>query len=177
MSGARPGRRGAVVAVAVLATAALGAPALSRPAPRLLWNASASLPIGLYRIDPGARATLGRAVAYRPTPAQTTLLARRGYLPEGVPLLKRVAAAAPSVVCRRGLDVSIDGRLAARARRADRAGRPLPAWSGCHRLHVSEVFLLASAAPDSFDSRYIGPVSRTRIIGPTTPLWLPGAPQ
>lgn len=173
----RPGRRRAVAAGALLGLAALAAPELNRPAPRLLWNASASLPIGLYRVDPGGRAGLGRTVVYRPTSAQASLLAARGYLPEDVPLLKRVAAGEPSVVCRRGLDVFIDGRLAARARPADRAGRILPAWSGCRRLGTTEVFLLARAAPDSFDSRYIGPVSRARIVGPATPLWLRGAPR
>lgn len=161
-----------LVLLGLLSIAALAAPALRPPAPRLLWNASASVPVGLYRIDPGATAGLGRIVAYRPTPAQTRLMVTRGYLPEGVPLLKPVAAAAPSVVCRRDRTILIDDRTVAQARRADRAGRPLPAWSGCRRLHGSEVFLLAPAAPDSLDGRYLGPVSRARIIGPATPLWL-----
>ncbi len=165
------GRPAALALLGLLGLAALAAPLLHPPAPRLLWNASASVPVGLYRIDPGATAGLGRLVAYRPTTGQARLMATRGYLPEGVPLLKPVAAAAPSVVCRRDRTILIDGRPVAQARRADRAGRPLPAWSGCRRLHGSEVFLLAPTAPDSLDSRYLGPVSRARIIGPATPLW------
>ncbi len=38
-------------------------------------------------------------------------------------------------------------------------------------LGPGEVFLLNTAAPDSFDGRYFGPVSTNSIIGKATPLW------
>src|SRR3546814_16595743 len=49
----------ATVAAASLFGTLFVAVAWLAPAPRLLWNASASAPIGLYRIDPGATPRAG----------------------------------------------------------------------------------------------------------------------
>ena len=55
-------------------------------------------------------------------------------------------------------------RIAAVARALDQRGRRLPTWRGCRRLSVSQVFLLARH-PDSFDSRYYGPVDKSLARG------------
>jgi conjugative transfer signal peptidase TraF len=162
---------GAILGLSLAGLGALAFAAVATPTPRLVWNASPSAPIGLYRLDPAAPITLGRRVAYRPTPDQARLFAQRGYLPQGVPLLKTVAAVAPAEVCRDGGALRTDGRTVAQARRSDRAGRPLPTWSGCRRLSSDQVLLLSVEAPDSLDGRYFGPVSRGRILGVVTPLW------
>jgi conjugative transfer signal peptidase TraF len=161
-----------LLGVALLALGAIGFSSFADPTPRLIWNASASAPIGLYRLDPDAPLALGARVAYRPTPDQARLFAQRHYLPAGLPLLKPVAAVAPSRVCRDGDALSIDGRLVAQARRSDGAGRPLPTWSGCRSLTPETVFLMAAETPDSLDGRYLGPVRRDRILGSVTPLWI-----
>lgn len=140
-----------------------------KPAPRLLWNASASAPAGLYRIDAGAQPRLGDYVAIDPPPALETFLARRGYLPRGVPLLKRVAGLPGALVCRSGVFVTVDGAGAARALPRDRANRPLPVWTGCRTVGRGELFL-ANAAQDSLDGRYFGPVSAAGLIGTAHPI-------
>ena len=43
-------------------------------------------------------------------------------------------------------------------------GAPLPTWRGCRRLNEEELFLLGDT-PSSFDSRYFGPVARSRVTG------------
>ncbi|GLI98012.1 S26 family signal peptidase [Sphingobium sp. BS19] len=140
-----------------------------QPQPRLLWNASASAPIGLYRIHPGASPTPGRFAAIMPPPAISRLMAKRHYLAEGTPLLKKIAATAGARVCRTGLTITINGRQAAIARVQDQRGRALPIWCGCRTLQSGEMFLL-NAAPDSFDGRYFGPVSARSLIGMATPI-------
>ena len=100
----------ATVAAASLFGSLFVAVAWLAPAPRLLWNASASAPIGLYRIDPGATPRAGDLVAIRPSPPLGAWLAERHYLPAGVPLLKRVAALPGARLCRSGVFVTIDGR-------------------------------------------------------------------
>ncbi len=166
-------------AIATAAFAGLYAAAhMLAPAPRLVWNASASEPLGLYRIDVGAEPMVGDFVLVGPPEAVAALLAERGYLPRGVPLLKRVAAGEGALVCRSGVFVTVDGRFAARARPADRLGRALPRWLGCLRLARGE-FLLLGSAPDSFDSRYFGPLRAESLIGTAHPLLTrdaPGAP-
>lgn len=163
------------LAVAVAGLGALAFSAFATPTPRLIWNASASAPMGLYRLDPKAPVARGVRVAYRPTPDQARLFDQRRYLPAGLPLLKPVAAVDPALVCRADQTVRLDGRVVAQARRKDRAGRPLPTWSGCRRLSPNMVLLLAADMPDSLDGRYFGPVSRDRILGVVTPLWVRGA--
>ncbi len=157
------------------AIAAITVPAFVRPAPRLVWNASASVPIGLYRARPVKGLGRGDLVAaYAPQPVGH-LMAERGYLPLRVPMLKQVAAVMGQDVCRTGPHILIDRKHVAEARVFDRAGRPLPAWQGCHRLLEDEVFLLNPGAPDSFDGRYFGPVKKAAIVAILTPVWTYGA--
>lgn len=152
-----------------------GAVTALAPQPRLIWNASASMPLGLYHVDVGRTPATGDLVLAEPPDEVAALLAARGYLPRGVPLLKRVVAAEGALVCRTGSFVTIDGIGAVRARANDRAGRPLPRWLGCRRLQRGEYFLLG-AASDSFDSRYFGPLPAGAVIGTARPLLTREAP-
>jgi len=141
------------------------------PAPRVIWNASASAPIGFWRIHPGARVHTGDMVLATTPASVRQLAARRHYLPANVPLLKRIAARDGDEVCAFGYAVFVNGRWIADRRAADRQGRPLPWWTGCKRLRDGRTFLLMDA-PESFDGRYFGPISETAIIGKAVPLWL-----
>ena len=120
-------RRRYVMATAIAATAftgAFAAIAVLHPWPRLVWNASASAPIGLYRILPDHDPPTGALVAVTPPVGLARWLAARGYLPEGLPLLKHVAAKAGQRICRTGEVVSVDARPVAIARTRDGQGRP-----------------------------------------------------
>lgn len=149
-------------------------PAFTRPAPRLVWNASASVPIGLYSARPARTAKLGDLVAAHAPAPVALLMAERHYLPLRVPMLKHVAGVARQTVCRTGLTILIDGKRVAVAQTRDRIGRPLPSWSGCRTLRGGEVFLLNPASAGSFDGRYFGPVPTSGIVAVLDPLWLPG---
>jgi conjugative transfer signal peptidase TraF len=139
-------------------------------APVILWNASPSVPIGLYRVTSQPSQTAALAVIRLPETLRV-LAEARGYLGRGVLLIKPVIAGAGDTVCRYGALVTIKGRIAARARTLDAAGRSLPAWSGCFRLRANDIFVLA-ADPDSFDSRYIGPIDRAHVVGFALPIWV-----
>ena len=142
-----------------------------QPAPRMVWNASASAPTGLWRIRPGAAIRTGDMVLARTPESVRQLAAQSHYLPANVPLLKRVAAMGGDEVCALGQEIFVNGRWIGERRGFDRQGRPLPWWSGCERLRGGRLFLLMNV-PDSFDGRYFGPVDDTAIIGKATPLWL-----
>ena len=137
---------------------------------RFLWNASASVPRGLYMVS-DRRPTRGDLAVVRPAPDVARYMAHRRYVPLGIPLLKPVAVASGATACRDGIAVTIDGRPAATALRADHLGRPLPVWTGCVRLGVDEFFLLAGGSSASFDSRYFGPVRADAIVGRAVPIW------
>jgi len=152
-------------------TFSIGLLALAPCAPVLIWNATASAPEGLYRLQAAHPWTAGDLVAVRPPTGLATWLDARGYVPSGVLLIKQAAALAPARVCRIGDLITIDSTPAATARAQDRFGRALPVWAGCRILTRDEVFLLNDAEA-SLDSRYFGPVSRRAVVGPVTPVWL-----
>ena len=154
----------------LLGAAALIATIVSPPRPRLVWNASASAPIGLYRVEPGTIARTGEFVIARVSKPFRNLAARRRYIPVNVPLVKRVAAEPGDTVCALGREIFIDGRWITERQIADGRGRPMPWWSGCERLRNGALFLLMDS-PDSFDGRYFGPIAPGDVIGRAIPLW------
>lgn len=158
-------------AASTAAIAGLALPAIHHSHLRLIWNASASVPLGLYRIVPATALRVGDMVAVRPSPALARFMAERRYVEANVPLLKPIAAIGGATICRLGLRVTINGWVAAIALPRDRVGRPLPSWSGCRRLTRDQLFLIAPLHSDSFDSRYFGPVDRGQIIGGAAPVW------
>ncbi|ARW15229.1 MULTISPECIES: S26 family signal peptidase [Acetobacteraceae] len=151
----------------------VGASMVVHPAPRLIWNETASVPVGLYRLHRNPTPHVGDLVAVRLPAREAMLLAKRGYLPPGVPLLKPVAAIAGQSVCRIGQRVTIDGKFTGDAQSLDHRGRPLPVWQGCRHLAFGEVFVMNPAEPRSLDGRYFGPLPLSTVIGRATPVWLP----
>ena len=141
------------------------------PRPLLVWNASASSPMGLYRVTRARGVRAGdMAIAWAPAVARR-LAAQRHYLPANVPLVKRVAASGGDRVCAAGEVVFVNGRFLALRRLSDGAGRPMPWWNGCRQLEDGELFLLASGSADSFDGRYFGITGPQDVVGRARLLW------
>lgn len=164
--------RYAVLALTAASAGLLGATVVIHPAPLLVWNASASAPIGLYLLRPQATFSRGDMALIDPPPAVARLAVERGYLPPGVPLIKRIAAVSGDIVCAVGPVIFIDGKPVAERLKTDTLGRPLPVvWQGCRILGDGEVFPLMAAVPDSFDGRYFGPVPTSRVLGRLVALW------
>lgn len=159
------------VMVTCLSATAIGVSALVPLTPWLLWNASASAPVGLYLIQSDEHLGVPDLVVITPPAPLAHMLEQRGYLPLGVPLLKRIVALPGQQVCRHGHAVTVDGVAMAEAREKDRAGRALPVWQGCRRIADGEVFLLNWQHPDSLDGRYFGPLPRDAVIGRAIPLF------
>jgi conjugative transfer signal peptidase TraF len=137
----------------------------------LLWNASASVPRGLYMLRPALLLHIGELVAVVPPEPLARFAAVRGYLPLGVPLLKHIAALNGQIVCRHARVVMIDGHAVAVARERDTHGRSLPSWHGCRTLRAGQVLLLNPTIPDSFDGRYFGALPASSVIARAEPLW------
>lgn len=159
---------------AIVTTAAvslLGLASIASFAPRLIWNASASTPVGFYTIGDVGDLDVTDLVAVDAPEPLATFLSDGGYLPRGVPLLKRVAAVPGQRVCRTGLAITVDGVPMGDALDRDRRGRPLPVWQGCRLVANGELFLMNWQVRDSLDGRYFGPLPATAVIGRATPLY------
>jgi conjugative transfer signal peptidase TraF len=141
--------------------------------PLLVWNASASVPIGLYVIERPTDLHVADLVIVRPPEQLESFLDDRGYLPRGVPLVKHVSALADQSVCRTGFVITVDAIAVANARESDSRGRPLPSWQGCRIIGEQEAFLLNPQSADSLDGRYFGVLPISSIVGRALPLWIP----
>jgi conjugative transfer signal peptidase TraF len=163
--------RGGVISLAALGLAALVVPSVLPPDTRLVYNPSDSMPRGWYRVASPDVLRVGDVVLVDLPSDAAALAARRDYLPDGIPLLKRIGALPPQRVCVDKRVVRIDGVTVAGVQTADSRGWRLSAWSRCRRLREGELFLLSTTHPASFDSRYFGPVFVSAVIGVAHPLW------
>ena len=157
----------AVLLAALGATAMLGAASLGGP--WVLWNRTDSEPLGVYTrsLQPPA---IGRLIAFRaPAAAFPYADGRMAYL-RRVPILKQIAAAEGDLVCVRDGVLAINGRPTAPVYARDPRGRALPQWNGCRRLGVTEYFVYSDRIPNSFDSRYYGPVPGDQVLGVYSPV-------
>jgi conjugative transfer signal peptidase TraF len=154
-----------------LAALATAASAFFHPLPRIIWNASASVPIGLYAVHPVGTLEITELVIVRPPVALAQFLADRHYLPIGAPMLKRVLALPGQTVCRVDHAITVDGIAMGDALDRDARGRPLPVWQGCQRIPNGQVFLMNWQSGHSFDGRYFGLLPSTTIAGRADPVW------
>lgn len=157
----------ATLAAALILLSSIG----TKPITFFIWNASHSVPTGLYLIQPTGRLFVTELVAIEPPEPLATFLADGGYLPHGVPMLKRVLALPGQTVCRNQLTVTVDKLEMGAAREHDGRGRPLPIWQGCRVVASDEVFLMNWQSADSLDGRYFGVLPMSAIIGKAEPVW------
>ena len=163
--------RAGLITVMALATLGIGYPALTPMPIKLMWNASASAPIGLYSIDYDGPFDVTDLVAVDAPEPLAAFMIERGYVGRGVPLLKRVLGLPGQRVCRTGSTITVDGVEMGEALERDRIGRDLPVWQGCRRIQTGEVFLMNWQVRDSLDGRYFGLTPTDQIIGHAVPLW------
>ena len=122
----------------------------------LVWNATASAPVGFYTIAPADRLEVPELVAVMPPASIADFMVERGYVGRGVPILKRVM---------------VDGVAVGSALSRDKMGRDLPVWQGCRTVAGGELFLMNWEVPDSLDGRYFGPLAASTVIGRAIPLY------
>jgi conjugative transfer signal peptidase TraF len=163
-------RRLRLLALIGIAAAPVAATVFWKAPMLVVWNASASAPVGLYRVEPRAPVRRGDMVVAWLPQGTRSLAASRHYLPANVPLVKRVAAVEGDCVCAIGSAVRINGRRVATRQSQDSLGRPMPWWSGCRRLERGEYLLLMDSRR-SFDGRYFGITQNRDLVGRAVLLW------
>jgi conjugative transfer signal peptidase TraF len=110
-------------------------------------------------------------VVVQPPDLLAAFLDLNGYLPVGVPMLKRVLALPGQKVCRNGLAIAVDGIDMGQAHERDGRGRPLPVWHGCRVIADSDVFFMNRQSGNSLDGRYFGPLPASAVIGRAVAVW------
>ena len=155
----------------VLSSSTLGTSAFVDLPKTVIWNASASAPIGLYSLQAAGSIDVTDLVAIVPPPPTAQFMAARGYLPIGVPMMKRILALPGQTVCRQGLDIMVYDATVGRARERDSADRKMPVWQGCRTIGDDELFVMNWQSADSLDGRYFRFLPASAIIGRALPVW------
>jgi type IV secretory pathway protease TraF len=88
-----------ILRLSAIGIATLAGAATIPHAPVLVWNATASAPVGLYVRLPESAPKRGDLVLVRPPVAIAQFASRRGYLPVNVPLIKRITALSGDTIC------------------------------------------------------------------------------
>lgn len=132
----------------------------------IVLNLSPSVPLGLYvKIDDQPSA--GQLVEFQLPPH----IMGDGRHAHHRVILKPIAAGPGDHIDTTGDWLLIDGRCVAPIFSVDSEGRPLPVWRARRVLHPGEFFVFSARVPNSFDSRYYGPIRREDIIAVRRPLW------
>lgn len=144
------------------------------------FNATPSLPAGLYRITSDSKAPFAELCPPGPL---GPISVQRGYrrfsygenCPDGgEPLLKVIIARGGDLVQTSPNGISVNGAWVPNTAPAirDSEGRPIGAWPfGRYRVVTGTVWVASSYNAKSFDSRYFGPVRVTQIKHYLLPLW------
>lgn len=137
---------------------------------RYWLNVGSSEAIGLYRLEKfSGKHVRGEMVIMRVPPAFEQYVYGRGWLPNGWPLLKHVAAVTGDTYCI-GAAISVNGKELGPVYRADADGFPLPYRPGCRRVPKEHFLPIAVRIKSSFDGRYMGPVHISFIEGVARPI-------
>lgn len=165
-------RRRWFLAASVLAFVAfLAGPSFLLDCPLVLYPASPSLPIGLYlrTFEP---IETGKIVAFKIPEEARRYQSERGHdVPANFLFMKPIAAGPGDQVCNSLAGLFINGERIADTASHDPDGRLLPVWRHCRRLDRDEYFMVSTHIPNSFDSRYFGPVEGAEIAAVYRPLF------
>ncbi len=137
----------------------------------VVLNLSPSLPLGFYcavSVEPAA----GRLVEFRLSaqPVDGERFARHRVI------LKPILAGPGEHVDTTGDLLWVNEKLVAPIYTKDSNGHPLPVWRANRALEPDEFFVFSARVPNSFDSRYYGPIRRSDILAVYVPLWTLGEP-
>jgi len=137
----------------------------------VLFNVSSSVALGFYVAsceEPGK----GQLVEFE-LPAEVRNAFPYVSVCSGkcVRMLKPIAASSGDHVDTTGDWLCINGRRIAPIFTTDSKGHSLQVWRANRRLEEDEFFVFSPRVPNSFDSRYYGPIRRGDIIAVRKPLW------
>lgn len=161
--------RSAVLAVAAASVASVILIETMAPDTRLVWNRTASAPVGLYWVEQRLPPLNGWALVSAESRASKWIAAHE-FLAGGWPIIKRVRGVAGDKMCRNGGRIYVNNALVAEAFEQTNSAIALPTWSGCRMLRIGEFFLL-NDHPRSLDGRYFGVTQAGEIDGTAILLW------
>lgn len=154
------------LAASIVGLAVVSGEAIGFSGHELVVNTSPSMPRGLYWIALGPEpARRGEIVVFMPPDAVGAMIYDRGWLANGVPLLKPIGGLAGDTYCVTKGRFVVNGVDAGPVFSLDAQGQPLPQIAGCRRVGRNEFLPVSSHLDRSFDGRYMGAVPMRHVLG------------
>jgi len=139
--------------------------------PLIIYNATDSLPHGIYRVIKQQTYEQGDLIVF-PVPERVrSLVIQRGWLKPESYLIKPLAAKTGDNVWITCGQVFVNGKSFGAIKKKDRQGLPLPSLVINDTLSPGKIAVL-QRSDDSFDSRYFGMIDERDIIGRAVPIWV-----
>ena len=141
--------------LSLLALSVLAVFAIAAKYAGIVLNVTGSMPAMVYRLGHGERGSMASFCSPIPHPS-----IGRGSCPDGsMPLIKRVVGVVGDSVAITDAGIEVNGQPVpnSRPRDLDTKGSALPHLRGVFILKQEEIWV-AGEHPNSFDSRYFGPV-------------------
>jgi conjugative transfer signal peptidase TraF len=160
--------RGLFFALFVTGLFAIGATFFAHPL--IIYNATDSLPHGLYLVVQKPVYDRGDLVVFPVPESVKALVRQRHWLPDGAFLIKPIAGESGDVLNTKTGRCLVNGVDFGMVETVDRTGQSLPVFSINRRLEKGEIAVV-NPTPHSFDSRYFGPIKERQIIGEAVPIW------
>lgn len=164
------GRWAVATAVLMLVTVLVAATCLRSPL--MLYPLTPSLPEKPYLRTFGS-VEIGKIAAFLMPEAARRYQVGLGHdVPAGFLFMKPVIAGPGDHVCNSVSDgLVVKGQWRGATLAHDQGGHPLPVWAGCRVLGERQYFMVSDHVPNSFDSRYFGPVDGADIVGVYRPIF------
>lgn len=157
-------------AALTVSLAALGA-GLASPWYEVMWREDESLPQArLFLVEKGRLPQRGELVAFRMTPELAGAYRERPFARVGAVWLKRALGMPGDHLQVEFGQVYINGAAMAVLQERDSQGRPMQAAQLPHTI-LPDQYFVGLTHPRSFDSRYVGLLPASAIVGTALALW------
>ncbi len=130
----------------------------------ITYQSTPSMPEGYYLTYKVKSIQRENNVIFMPNQKTEKFIIQHGWLPEGIPLLKRVIGIPGDKLCIKHHMVYINNKRVAVAKLKDNKGEALPIFTYCGEIQPDYYFVQGISSPNSFDSRYYGLIKREQII-------------
>jgi conjugative transfer signal peptidase TraF len=131
----------------------------------LTYQTTDSMPKGLYVIKPAHHLKRNDIVIFYPPAFALAFLMQQKLIPKNAILMKSVMAVEGDYICKKNQKLWINHRYIAPVYAHTLTNKRLPNKKFCQTLHANQYLLISTYVAHSFDGRYFGPVSKSRIIG------------
>lgn len=137
----------------------------------ITYAVTKSMPNGFYLLLPPKNLHRYDIVEFQPPSSALIFLHHHNLIPKNGRLIKYVFALPHDNICRKNNGIWVNNKEIGRIFLETTAGVRLPQYNFCGKLGDGQYFLLSNKVPNSFDSRYFGPIMEHDIISKATPLF------